>query len=270
MLKLPCKADDSMLTLLRDVLKCELIRIPSENIYPLRIIEKKGNIIKEIGELKNILSKPNEFKLSRNDYERFSMASLSGRKTRKANFELGIRILEGFLKGFGLNNSFFNSTLKGEVSVAFSFENVYKISIDNGLLGNALKNHRIDNIRLTDFLNKQSELLLIDSIIESNEFVVSFYKEDNTDLSIDINAIELANINSKISINKIGSNSVSVHRENALPFAFTCIKLLADYTGKINNLTTINKLPPMFSEHNNEYVKHRIFDELTMIKIETS
>lgn len=72
------------------------------------------------------------------------MADVSGKRSRKGSFDLGLQILEGFLKGFGVPLAGIMVKLEGASEVSFSFKNVNRMFVDINALGRALTDCQID------------------------------------------------------------------------------------------------------------------------------
>ena len=244
--RLFCKEKDPLVSILKDWLKAEILRIPNEQIKPLLVIERKKQLLHPRGTLGNLLTHPELFSLKTSHIQQEYMADLSGLQSRSAKLTIGVSIANNFLSGFGYNSSI-GSVIEGVTNVSFSFNNVYKYYIDNGLLGKALKSQTIDrqNPATSGFFNKdKSDLLIVDSIITSNNFKI--HVEDNDQVNLTVKAIEIENLfkaSDTLKVEEIAKTTISFKRQMPIPFAFTCLKIELDQAGRIIGMPPIRNLP---------------------------
>lgn len=234
-----CRPNDPILNLLHSVLNANLARVPDGRLAPLTVLElSPGKRLKLRTALPHILSFPTEVELNERLFETKPLASISGEKSTSTDAALGLKILNGFLQGFGVSLPNLNLHFKDATKVSFSFESVKTTWIDNGLLGEFLTNQTINkNNPMTAgfFANPPSKLLVVDSIITSANF--SMYVEESTrdEFEIDIAALkkELGQAKTKLEAIESGKRTVTFKGPKPLPFAYTCIRLELDGQGKI-------------------------------------
>lgn len=272
-MRLLCKEKDPIQRIIKDNLHAQAVRVPNEEVIPLTIIENKNGTTKKRGSLVNILFDKSSFDLSDKDFEKKYMSNLSGQKTNKASIDIGLKILEGFLQGFGFNiSSGLSVEFSGISTISFSFENVYKVFIDNGLLGEKLQKQRIDKHNPSSaiyFGKSKSELVVIDSIITSNNFTVNIEDTDTTMTKFNIDKIKnLLQLGVDLKIEETDKTSIRFKREKALPFAFTCLKIDIDNEGRIIKLPNKSKLPQTFSLSEIEYEKYDLTPTFDLLEIE--
>jgi len=269
--------NDPILELLDEHLQASIVKVPDERIYPLRVIEKTNKkVAKFRGKLENITT----ISIPEADLDELledkRMANISGTKSTATNSELGLKILQGFLKGFSANVPNLKAHFKDVTKVSFSFENVARKWIDNNLLGRELRDLIIDRANPATagfFNNPASKLLVIDSIITSNDF--SIHVEDAVDDSFQFEAAaiqeELGKLNTKIEVASTSNLSLTFKGTQPLPFAFTTIELKLDSTGKVTKMPAYTKnLPQVFGSTDGAFVKTKIEDELGLIDIDFS
>lgn len=277
MIKLPCK-DEPLLRILRDFLGANALKVPEERIKLLSVIEKSGSIYKLRGNLYNLLNSDDGLDISEEDFENTKVSNICGKKSRKANIEIGMPIFEGFLSGFGVSNFGINAQFEDVSSISFSFEDVTRIYIDNGLLGRKLKSYQLDksNSANLGFFRKgkeKSTFLLIDSIITSNNFTVNIEETSNKNFQLNIEELKRAvsNAKQKVSVEFLNKMSVTFRCKKALPFAFSCIKFELDDNGKILGMPTFTKsISKVFGEADGESIKEMLYEGNALFEIDNS
>lgn len=267
--RLFCKDVDPLVTVLKDWLQAEILRIPNGEIKPLRVIEQTRQHLHVRGMLGWLLTHPTLFVVGEESIEKTYMADLSGKRSNRASLDVGVKIANNFLKGFGVNSGI-EGILQGATSLAFSFSNVYKCTLDNGLLGQALKGKTIDvaNPATAGFFSG-SNLLVVDSIITSDNFRIHIADEDTVDLTA--KAAEIQNLfkaSATLKVEEIARTTISFKREIPLPFAFTCLKLKLDEAGRIVGMPPARKLPFLDATSATEYEKEVLTEGLTLLDLE--
>lgn len=274
-LKLFCK-DDLILDLLHNHFEATILKIPEGRIKPGSIIEKIAN--ENVFKFRGQLDALSTFDIPDLGLDKLviptSVASISGEKTQLTKTEFGLQVLNGFLKGFGVNIPKLDTHFKDVTKVSFSFENIKRHSIDNGALGKDLIDFRLDKKSAATagfFYPKKNQLLFIDSIITSNDFTIHTEEFISDNISINVSAIkeELGKVSSKINVESNTKTSITFKGEEALPFAFTTIRL------KNNEEGNIIEMPPFVPKEMNlmgraqeEYIKTKLTDELGLVDIE--
>ncbi|GAB4044661.1 gasdermin [Spirosoma litoris] len=265
--RLFCKEVDPLVAVLKDWLRAEILRIPNGEVKPLLVIERAGQQLHPRGKLSRLLTHPERFLVGDGEIQKDYMADLSGVRSRKANLAIGIKIANNFLKGFGVNSGI-ESLIQGATTLSFSFSNVYKCTFDNGLLGTALKYQSIDKSNpVTAGFFTGSDLLVVDSIITSDNFSIHIADEDKVDLSGKAAEIEkLFKASATLKVEEIAKTTISFKREIPLPFAFTCLKFNLDEAGRIVGMPPVRKLP-VFGEAP-EFEKEVLSEGFTLLDID--
>jgi len=235
--------DDPVFTVLHDALQANLLKVPDERIVPLGVIEKpligKAKFRTTLG---TILKNPSDIDIDDNYLVNKRMASLSGTETNQTNIATGLKILNDFLKGFGVNLPNISLHFKEVTNVTFSFENVHRTWMDNGVLAGVLEEQAIIKNALTKgfFGLASNKLLVIDSIITSNDFSIHVADEVQDSFSFNAAVIEqeINKVGGKIKVFSSNKRSLTFKGEKNLPFAFTCLHF------KINTKGAIIEMPP--------------------------
>jgi len=240
--------DDPVIRTLRRVFRANIVRIPEQRIRPLCVIAKNKKAVTFHGTLDPLLIHQHENRLTGLKVERSKMANVSGTRSRHVNADLGLDILDGFLRGFGLPSAGIRAEFRGASKVSFSFNRVQRTFIDPGDLGQSLKGARIDseNPAAASFLGQaHSKLLVIDAVIGSSDFSIRVEDSTETGFKLNVPAIENLVINAKPEF-RITSNSgleIEFRGREDLGFAFSCLQLDLSTRGKIHGLSSAGKLP---------------------------
>jgi len=170
------------------------------------------------------------------------MADVSGRQSRSVKLDLGLKILDGFLLGFGVFSAAISTQFKKAEKVSFSFKNVQRTYVDGNWLGRSLSGQIIDkgNPSAAIFFGRNPHrLLVIDSIITSNEFSISSEDSNQQGVSLDIPTIEaiVSRANAAVQVRTTSGFDVTFEGNKALTFAFTCLQMFIDPSGRISSLT---------------------------------
>jgi len=231
--------EDSVFSILYNILQANVLRIPDERIVPLGVIEKpllgKAKFRTTLG---TILKETNDLDINENYLVNKRMASISGTETSQVNLSTGLEILTSFLTGFGIN-----------LPNIARFENVHRQWVDNGILASVLENQSIVKNALTKgfFGIPSNKLLVIDSIITSNDFTihVSDVVRDNFSFNATAIAHEISETENKLKVLSSNNHSLTFKGEKNLPFAFTCLLFRINSNGKIVAMPPFTKQIPV-------------------------
>lgn len=228
--KFQCTKQDNLLKALIDTYDATPLRIPDSQTKPLDIIAYRGVKSKNRGPLGDILVNADailpKFKKSQQATPQFS-------KTNNLTFEFGLKLLEGFLKGFNISINPLEGNINHDNELSFEFQNVKKEYVDINLLGRHLKDCRLDleNAAVSIFTRdkKPMDMYLINSVLKSNEFTVHVKKKVDDSGKIVIPMLEKITDGS-IEITNVGEQSYSMtfKHKRYLTFAFSCVEILFD------------------------------------------
>lgn len=267
MLRLFCKEVDPLVAVLKDWLRAEILRVPNGQIKPLLVIEREGKHLHPRGTLSRLITHPAGFLLSPEHAQKEFLADLSGVRSQSAELNVGITIADNFLSGFGFNSGI-RSVIQGATSLSFSFNNVHKYALDNGLLGNALRQQTIDRSNAANggFFGG-SDLLVVDSIITSDNFTI--HVDDTDTINFTVKAAEIKDLfkaSATLKVAEIAQTTISFKREIPLPFAFTCLKFELDEAGRIIGMPPAREMPAF--DTSTEYEKESLSDAVALIDLD--
>ncbi len=233
---------DPIVNALRDVFGANIVRVPEERIKPLRVVASSDDKSSFRGELTPLLKGNVALNIPVTTSQ---MADISGKRSRKVNIDLGLEILDGFLKGFGITSAEIGIKFQGASEVSFSFKNVVRNYIDIGLLGKALAGQKVEKENPAArifFDDTDYSFLVIDSVITSSDFLISVDKSSDSGFKLDIptiqNIVNKANVG--VQVTTTNDYDIVFKGPEHLTFAFSCVKLYLDADG------TIMSMPPAY------------------------
>lgn len=232
--------DDPLVKTLQEVFGTTIIRVPEERIRPLTVVASDGRRSSFRGELAPLLINASSFNVPMSTSQ---MADVSGKRSRKVSIDLGLKILEGFLKGFGVPAAGITVKLEGASEVSFSFKGVNRIFVDINVLGRALTSRQIDLQNPAASIFSQAgtyTFLVIDSVIASSDFSISVDKTSSQGFKLDVPAIQtiVSQANAEVKVSTTSGYDLVFQGNKLLAFAFSCVRLYLDENG------TITAMPP--------------------------
>ncbi len=111
--------DDQLVKTLHGVFKANIVRIPEARIQPLGAVASTPEGPRFWGYLHELVEGTLE---ARGAIQESRMADIAGKRSRSVNLDLGLQILDGFLRGFGLPSTGIAAKFAGAKTVSFSFQ----------------------------------------------------------------------------------------------------------------------------------------------------
>jgi hypothetical protein len=238
--------NDPLISTLRDVFDCQPISVPDERIVPMTVVASDGSQSRFRGALASLLvgTPTLDVLVSISD-----MANLTIKRSNGVKIDLGLKILEGFLNGFGLPSAGIKAKFVGALAVSFAFKEVRRQYIDVNVLGRrlALRKLNVENPAAAIFGAGGFEFLVVDSVIQSRDFVMTVEKAASGDFSVDIPVIQeiVQETNVGMSVTSSTKLDVSFNGPKHLTFAFACVRLFVDAGGAITAMPPADKVPAL-------------------------
>src|SRR5262245_25223330 len=120
--------DDKLVTTLRDVFNANIVRVPEERVRPLTVIASRDGRSDFRGALALLLKNGQPLSVQ---MQNSRVADVSGKRSRLISLDLGLQILEGFLKGFGVPSAGLATKFSGASAVSFTFKDVNRAYVDS-------------------------------------------------------------------------------------------------------------------------------------------
>lgn len=225
---------DPLITLLKNTFKANPIKIPEERIVPLGVIIKKESNEAYWGDVINLLTDKSPYP---EKPTKSKMPDMSDTKSKAVDFNLGFKILDGFLKGMGVGSSELKTKFNGVKKISFTFHNVNRSHIDIGKLGAFLEGKKLkkENPANNLLFQNKAKFIVIDSTIVSKNFSIDVEESSISDFSFDIDGINqiIGKVDNNISINSSNKLNISFSGKKSLAFAFTGVVLDVAQDGTI-------------------------------------
>jgi hypothetical protein len=237
--KFQCTQQDKVLKALIKTYGATPLRIPDNQTRPLDIIAYRGVKSKNRGSLEHILVNADAILPN---FKKSEQANIQFSKTNELKAAFGLKILNGFLKGFNIGINPLEGNIHQQNMLSFEFKNVKKDYVHIGLLGRHLKDCRLDleNPSLSIFTRdeKPMDMYLINSVLKSNEFTVHVKKEVDNDGKIEIPVLQkITDAGAELSYQGEKSYSITFKNKRYLTFAFSCVEILFDKkTGQFSGI----------------------------------
>lgn len=250
-----CEGDPLVKTL-SEVFGANIVRVPEERIRPLSVVTVCNNRLSFHGELAPLVKDLSAHERGTPGLSTSRMADLSGKRSWKVNTDLGLAILDGFLRGFGVPSAGIREQFKGATQVCFSFKEVYRTYVDVGWLDGVLAGRAVDksNPAAAIFLGESPcELLLIDSVITSSDFSISVDRTRDADFRLDVPAIQQIVAQTRAGVQVSSASNVELTFQGERPLAFSCVRLHLDSKGCIVAMPPDLDTPRVFG-----YPRHKV------------
>jgi hypothetical protein len=221
--------DDPVVTELRDIFKANIVRIPEERIAPLTVLLSSKDSARFIGHIGTLLDGPH-FTTPLEDVKQSDMATLTNRRSRMVEGEVGTQILSGLLAGLG--GSFapdISVHMKNAKALQFSFPAVRRLYVEIGRIGELLAGRAFDktNLLTPTLLEPKTTIRLIDSVITSRSFDIEAGDAGGGDLKVNVPALQEALASAKIEVTSKNAGQLTFQSNKRLTFAFTCVNVTA-------------------------------------------
>lgn len=231
--------DDEPVKTLRNIFGANVVRVPEERIKPVCVVAASSGKTSFRGELIHLL-KGSGLDLKPKDYVSSQMSDLSGSRSRSVNLKLGLEIMDGFLKGFGIPSAGISTHLQRATKVSFSFKDVARTYVDINWLGRVLNGKVIDdqNPAANIFINDYYKFLVIDSVIGSSDFSISVEESSEQGFKLNLPAIQtfVAQANAEVSVSSTTGLDLTFQGNKRLTFAFSCVRLFLEEDGSIASI----------------------------------
>jgi hypothetical protein len=229
---------DPIVDVLMDTFKANVIRVPEQRLKPLWIVGRRKGEQAARGALPALLDAPITVPAIADG----AMAAVSGHKTKSVNAEVGLKIMEGFLAGFGLGGASpaLKAKFEGAMEVSFVFDGVERHYVDTGELGRSLAGRRFDLANPAGAIfsgEDRWDCFLIDSTITSTNFTIQVEKSSSQSFDLKLPEIQgLLGASTGVTASQKSSLGVSFAGPQKLAFAFTAVRVKLGPEGQILSL----------------------------------
>lgn len=233
---------DPIVDTLREVFHANIIRVPEQRYKALSILAAKGSQITFRGMLVNVIKgAPPTFP----DPTSSLMTEVTGKKTKSVKLDLGLKILGGFLQGMGAPALGLDAKFAKVLKVSYSFSNVIRYWVDDGVVGNLLIGKVIEKSNPAAAIYFGSDpfaFLVLDSVITSTQFTISVEKTSDTSFNLDVPGIQniIKQSNADIAVSSSTGFELTFSGKTPLAFAFSCVQFALTPDGTVKAMVPDN------------------------------
>lgn len=238
---------DPLLNLLYDLFHANIVRVPDARLQPLAVIAQRGSRSFFRGDLAPLLTDQAPLNV---EPSATLLSDLSGRRSRRVTLDLGLHLLRGFLRGFGLPGADLTSALGDGATLAFALPAIRRVAVDVNALGRELMGRMIDfdnpaaacfratgAARATGAFHTMEpyRLLLIDAVLMSAQLAIVIGGGKGQALAFDMSALKklAAEVGATLKTRHNAEAELTLSSPHALTFAFSCVQLRLDDLGAI-------------------------------------
>jgi len=228
-MRLWCKpGQEKLLDAMRDTFGAQPLRVPDARVDVLCVLASVG---KDACYFRGDLAPLLEGDIRFPEYLRSSsdVSSVFSTRSSALDAKVGLKLLEGFASGFGLNEMMpaVEAQVHKGASIWVDFDRVERRFIDVGLVARRLGNARLLRNPATEpFLRatEPAQMLIVDSVLTSKSFTMGFGTEASENADVDLGPIQevVGNLETKVSAKRTSDTALKFEGERALTFAFTC------------------------------------------------
>lgn len=238
---------DPLLNLLYDLFHANIVRVPDARIQPLAVIAQRGSRSFFRGDLLPLLSDQRPLNV---EPATTLLSDLSGRRSRRVTLDLGLHLLRGFLRGFGLPGADLSSALGEGATMTFALPAIRRVAVDVNALGRELMGRAIDlanpaaacfraaedRLAMELFGAAESyQLLLVDAALTSAQLSIVIGGGSGQSLGFDLSMLKklAAEIGATLETRHNAEAELTLSSPHPLTFAFSCVRLFLDESGAI-------------------------------------
>ncbi|TXB69451.1 gasdermin [Phaeodactylibacter luteus] len=212
---------------LRETFNAFPLRVPETRVKPLVVMGQKGSKIDFRGELQFLLKGDAPVELEQRES---AMANAALDRSKAVSASFGLKILDGFLSGFGIAPSPVKASLEGVTEMSYSFTGAKRLYIDPSELGRALDKRHIDLAHPSMGVFRGSDpyrMLLVSDAIVSNKFTINIEKSSSKELEASLPELQsyLADADLSVKAESKDGRSITFEGPEYLTFAFSCLLL---------------------------------------------
>ena len=228
-----CK-NDFLVKTLRETYQATPLRIPQKRVQPLCALMRKGKKAKFQGDITKLLTEGSgKIPTVHTD----PIPDIKGKRSKTVKIDLGMKILEGFMSGFGISSANIGVHLNKVKTVDFSFKDSKRYYFEPVDLGAFLGSRKLaDNPAAREYLEKRKDLLIINSVFVSKDFSIKVDESSQNDFNNSVDNIKqaISDIQANVKVTTTNNLDITFTGEDYLTFAFAAIELEIDEHGNLS------------------------------------
>jgi hypothetical protein len=234
---LQCK-NDPLVDTLRKTFRAVPIRVPEARVAPLVVFLLQGGRFHFAGPLQDLVTTRTAARLAELDPKPSPMADLKETRSGDVDVDLGLKILDGFLRGFSVSGCLpaVKAQFAQVVSVSFAFLHVERSAVPLTAIGRVLVDRafEVQHPLINDALSRvdRPEFFVVDSTIASRDFTITASTKSAAELKLQAAKIQdLVDVSAKVKVTSKSKRELTFAGPQQLPFAFTCCRVNFDKSG---------------------------------------
>ena len=265
-----CKGDP-LVSVLKDHFDASIARIPKSSIKPNLVLGYTNGKLNTLGQLDSL------FKEDLHDIPAIKVEEvtkeLSGKRSGNMSSGFGIKILEGFLKGFNIPSAGLTQMLAKADDVAYSFDRIRSQYIESLKLGAVLGGQQLNtaNLSLKPFLNdSKNRLFVVVRTYQSKSFNIHFDQSFESNLELNLQGLKgiMDLDNASFNLKKKEEGGLGFEGSTYKTFAFQLVELEVDEDGLYIKEIIANNDHKVLRE-NNQVPVTSLSDDPVMFDIES-
>ncbi|MBX6363991.1 MAG: hypothetical protein IRZ00_09000 [Gemmatimonadetes bacterium] len=238
--------NDPLVATLREVFGANIVRVPEERIRPVTVLATHGRTTAFRGALAPLLADGAPIDVP---VQESRMANVSGRRSTSVQLDLGLQILGGFLKALQIPSAGIAAQFDGARKVSFQFQDVMRLFVDTGELGQRLRGRVVDrdNPAARILFDDDWKFLVVDSVITSSDFAIHVDEATRPGFALDLPAVQriVAEANADVHVESASGRDLTFRGDKPLTYAFTCVRLFLSPDGRITAMPPAGDVPAL-------------------------
>lgn len=218
--------NDPAITYLKDF-GYSVVRLPRREFTPLQMLAAGNKGLDSMGALASVMAGSHPIPAVRTDEP---TASLSGKRTSDLSVGVGLGVLGTVIGAMGGGKIGLDAAYKRARTIAFEFTDVLRDSVEIASLDKYLGASDVDpaSVHLGTLLDSD-DIYVVTATLKSRKFTVAAKADHNTDVGLDVPAIQqLVGAKVKLSVATGSADTVTYEGAEPLVFGFQAVRLYFD------------------------------------------
>ena len=225
---------DPLVSVLKDHFDASIARIPKSSIKPNLVLGYSNGKLNTLCQLDSLF-KEDLYNIPAVKVEAVTK-ELSGKRSGSMSSSFGIKILEGFLKGFNIPSAGLAQMITKADDIAYSFDRIRSQYIESLKLGAVLGGQELNtaNLSLKPFLtDSKNRLFVVVRTYQSKSFNIHFDQSFESNLELNLKGLKgmMDLDNASFNLKKKEEGGLGFEGSTYKTFAFQLVELEVDEDG---------------------------------------
>ncbi len=240
------KCEDPLVVAVRELYDMQPLVVPRGDVQPLCLIASDGETSKFLGPIQPLVKGNDPIAVRPS---RVGGANALLEQSRAVGFDVGLKLLDGFLAAWGIPSASISANFHGATKVSFRFTDVSRVSVSPTDLSRAIQNRTIDvasPLTSVFFGPKALGFFVIDAIVTSRDFTMRLEDTATAGGGVSLPAIQalVGKVTTNVTVEQHDLREVTFKGDNELPFAFSCVRFSVSARGTVTAITPGSTIPP--------------------------